>query len=447
MYNQNKRQTIKGISCVILALLMALTGFAALAEAGSDALPEGFALEQVVVLSRHNIRAPLSAPGSTVDNVTPHSWIQWSSNTSELTVRGGVMETNMGAWFRKWLESEGLFPENYRPDAGEVRFYANAKQRTIATAQYFSSGLLPVANAAIETHVEYDTMDPVFTPQLTFVNDAYRADVKAQIAQMMGAEDVAHVGQGLADAYALLADVIDLKDSPAYAEGTVQGFDTDDTELILELEAEPGMTGSLKLGCQVADALVLQYYEEPDDVKAGFGEAISEAQVREISTVKDTYCDILFTAPLVAVNVAHPLLQEIADELSAEGRRFTFLCGHDSNLASVLAALDCAPYETVGSVEPSIPIGSKLVFEKWRGADGALYARVRLIYAASRQLRNLTLFSDDDPPVCVPIRLEGLDADENGLYAYEDLTARLESAISAYDDLVESYGESLDAAA
>ena len=32
-------------------------------------------------------------------------------------------------------------------------------------------------------------------------------------------------------------------------------------------------------------------------------------------------------------------LQEILGELSAENRKFTFLCGHDSNLGSVLAAL------------------------------------------------------------------------------------------------------------
>ena len=32
-------------------------------------------------------------------------------------------------------------------------------------------------------------------------------------------------------------------------------------------------------------------------------------------------------------------LKEIRDELTEEGRKFTFLCGHDANIASVLAAL------------------------------------------------------------------------------------------------------------
>ena len=56
----------------------------------------------------------------------------------------------MGQFFRKWLVSEGLISENHLPAEGTMRFYANSMQRTIATTQYFSSGLLPVANVEIE---------------------------------------------------------------------------------------------------------------------------------------------------------------------------------------------------------------------------------------------------------------------------------------------------------
>ena len=82
---------------------------------------EGYQLEQVVILSRHNIRSPLSGSGSALGTITPHEWFAWSSNPSELSLRGGVLETEMGQYFRKWLEAEGLFPENYRPEDGKVR--------------------------------------------------------------------------------------------------------------------------------------------------------------------------------------------------------------------------------------------------------------------------------------------------------------------------------------
>ncbi|MCR5705071.1 MAG: histidine-type phosphatase [Eubacterium sp.] len=56
-----------------------------------------------------------------------------------------------------------MIPENYHPEDGAVRIYANSKQRTIATARYFTSGLLPTSKTEVETHMEFDVMDPVIT--------------------------------------------------------------------------------------------------------------------------------------------------------------------------------------------------------------------------------------------------------------------------------------------
>ena len=121
------------------------------------ATTDEYTLKKVVIMSRHNIRAPLSGGDSLLGKMTPHSWFPWTSNASELSLKGGILETMMGQYFKKWLESEGLIPENYHPAEGEVRFYANAKQRTQATARYFASGMLPTAPIEIEQHVEFDT--------------------------------------------------------------------------------------------------------------------------------------------------------------------------------------------------------------------------------------------------------------------------------------------------
>ena len=129
---------------------------------------EGYTLEQVVVLSRHNIRAPLSGKGSVLDTMTPHEWYEWSSAPSELSVRGGTLETEMGQYFRKWLEEEGLFPANYRPAEDAVRIYANSRQRTIATARFFAAGVHILS--ANDIHAAIENM-----PRLGFVADSLRA--------------------------------------------------------------------------------------------------------------------------------------------------------------------------------------------------------------------------------------------------------------------------------
>ena len=394
-------------------------------------VPEDYTLEEVVILSRHNIRAPLSTAGSAVDLATPHEWTEWSSNASELSLRGGTLETEMGQYFRKWLESEEFIPENWRPQGEEVRFYANAKQRTIATAEYFGGGFLPVGNISIETHQEYDKMDPVFTPQLTFVNEAYAKDAEKQMKESL---------TDLTDEYALLSDVIDYTESKGYQSGELTDFRSDDMEFVLKENAEPGTKGSLRQATSISDALVLQYYEEPDATKAAFGNDLTEEQWKDISEIKDAYVDMLYTTPLIAPNVAHPLLQEIQKELNHPGRKFTFLCGHDSNLASVLAALKAREYTLPGAIESDTPIGAKLVFEKYADNAGKEFARVRLVYQSTEQLRSMPLLTLDNPPMSVTLQFEDLDVNEDGLIPLDALEARFTESIRRYDELRQEYG-------
>ncbi|MBO7676203.1 MAG: histidine-type phosphatase [Erysipelotrichaceae bacterium] len=350
---------------------------------------DGYELEEVVVLSRHNIRAPLSTKGSVLDSATPHTWYEWSSGASELSLRGGMLETAMGQYFRKWLISEGLFEENYRPTADEVRFYSNSKQRTIATAQYFSSGFLPVANSEIDYRVEYDKMDPVFTPKLTFVSDKYIEDATRQMKAKL---------IDLNDEYSLLMDVLDFKDSDAYKNGEIKPFDEDVTEIVLPLDEEPNVKGALRNATSLADALVLQFYEESDEKAAAFGHDLEKEDWIAIARIKDVFSDVLYTTDLVSVNIAHPLLEEIDSELNNDDRLFSFLCGHDSNIASVLGALKVKDYELPEAIETRTPIGSKLLFEKWKKGNEE-FIRIRLAYDSYDQLSNISIHDLNIPPM------------------------------------------------
>ena len=397
---------------------------------------ERYTLSQVVVLSRHNIRSPLSGPESALGRITPHEWFAWSSAPSELSLRGGVLETMMGQFFRKWLVSHGLISENHLPVDGSIRFYANSMQRTIATAQYFSSGLFPVANIGIEHHYDVGTMDPVFTPRLTVVNDGYRKRALQQIADIYGNGTMEGIGQRVSENLELIEQVLDMRECVACQQGETCTFNPDDTVILLEQDQEPGMIGGLKLGCTASDALVLQYYEEQDDGKAAFGHLLTQSDWEKISAVKDWYIDVLVTAPLVAVNVAHPLLQEILAELKTEGRLFSFLCGHDSNIGSVLAAIGATDYRLPESIESKTPIGGKLVIEKWLGQDGREYAALNLCYQSVDQLRHLQLLSLQNPPMVYRVVLDGLEANEDGLYFLSDLEDRLMERIAQYDELI-----------
>ena len=392
--------------------------------------PEGFAdryaREEMVILSRHNIRSPLSGPGSVLSRITPHEWFDWSSAPGELSLRGGALEMEMGQFFREWLVGEGFFAKDGVPEAGSVRFYANSIQRTRATARAFAAGMFPMADIDVEQHTPLGTMDPVFNPQITKDSDACLSKASEELRGMGDPHGP------LKAQYALMEKVLDIKDSPAGRNDTTS-FAALPTAVSFLLNKEPGMDGGLRMACVASDALTLQYYEEPDDRKAAFGHKLTRQDWEAIAAIKDRYQDILFGLPTMAVNVAHPMLQELLSELREPGRRFTFLCGHDSNIGSVLAALRAEPYSAPGAIETKTPIGGKIVFGKYRGQDGRMYADLWLVYASADQLRGLAVLGPDCPPMSLPLRLSGLTPNADGLYLLSDLEARFTEAIDLYE--------------
>ncbi len=394
----------------------------------SDDFRAKYKLKEVVVMSRHNIRSPLSSGGAAYKRVTPHEWFQWSSPSSQLSLRGGVLETEMGQFFRQWVVSEGLLPDNYRPEGEEVLFYANSRQRTFATAKYFSAGFLPFANVEITHKYEEDKMDPVFTPKFTKMNDTYRQKVVSEIEALHGGPQAWM--QSMQPTLTLMEEVLDMEHSPAALSGDTLHFRFDDTQIKIEKDDEPRMTGGYTLANSVADALVLQCYES--ESMTAFGHELTTEQWRAICGVKVVYDGLLFTSHSAAVNLAYPLVSRIREELQRNDRKFLFLCGHDSNLASISAALRLVLPETENALELHTPIGSKLVFEKWN--DGTEdYVAINLVYQAVSQLQGRTLLTTDTPPMVKPITVQGLTANSDGLYRLADLDAHMAEAQAEYD--------------
>ena len=424
----------------LVGLLFAILPISTFAQKQrSQAFKEKYILKEAVILSRHNIRAPLSTKGSLLEKVTTHPWFEWTAGASELTTRGGALENQFGLYFRKWLVDAGLFKENANPTTNEVNVYANSMQRCIATANYFKTALFPVGDVKVNHRFVPSKMDPVFFPRLTKTSKSFKAQALKEIAAMGGKKGIVGINENLKEGYEITAKVLDLKDSPACKQDNLCAFDNYNTQIILEKGDEPRMKGSLKDANTCSDALILQYYEEPDAKKAAFGHNITLTDWTKIAKIKDVYGDVLFAAPTVAVNVAHPLLVYMYDELSDKDRKLSFLCGHDSNIASVTAALEVEPYDLPNSIEKKTPIGCKLVFEKFEGKDGQMYCDINLTYQSTDQLRNIAMLGLNNPPQIFPISLKGLQKNADGLYLLNDVKARFMKAIRAYDKIEDEF--------
>ena len=63
------------------------------------------------------------------------------------------------------------------------------------------------------------------------------------------------------------------------------------------------------------------------------------------------------------------------------------------------------------------------MFEKW--SDGSEdYVAINMVFASVQQLQGRTLLSTDVPPMVLPVTVEGLTANSDGLYRFADLDAR-----------------------
>ena len=431
-----------GTLAVSLWVIMG-TAFAAATVGGRDAdFHSRYQLQKMMVLSRHNLRSPLSGGDSDLGKVTPHRWFSWTSAPSELSLKGEQLETIMGQYFRRWLTAEGLITENYLPKEGEMWFYANSKQRTIATARHFSASMLPMADVTVEHKYAPESSDRMFSPRFFFMNDAYQTKILAEISQVYKEKDME---KKFSAAFKPLEKVLDFKESPIAKKKGWEHFSAEDSKIRLKKDKQPSIKGSLELAHSAAEALTLQYYEETDNKKAGFGHKLTAKEWEQIGSIKDMYYEMLFSPSSVNVNVAHPLLQLMQEELSQEGRKFTFLCGHDTNLVTILAALGVEDYSLPQAIERKTPIGAKFVIGKWTSKDGREYASLDLIYQSVDQLRNRTTLTLDNPPMIYHLKLKDLRETGDGLYLWTDLQQRFQRALEAYEELQRETGAANEA--
>ena len=387
-----------------------------------------YQLEKVLIMSRHNIRSPL-ADGK----ITPHEWFKWTSRHGELSVKGGLLETNMGQFFRKYLEAKEMIEENWIPEGEEVYFFSNSMQRTIATANFFATGMLPVSGINVEYDGEYGSVNPIFCPIIKEHKPEFEQVVRSEIDSICGEKGFAGVGNKLQNAYKLLEKVLDFNKSEYAKENDIKHIPLDDNTLEFEVGKELGdtMKGGLKLANSAVDAFKLQIYEETKISKALFGHKLSEKQIKEICSIGDMYQEVCEGTRTIATHVMADMMGLMKDELENQDREFTFFCGHDSTITSLVSALDIKEYELPGAISCKSPIGVKLMFEEYsKENDDTKYIKPIMVYNTTSQLRSCEITSLDNPPMFYNLEFNGLTKNADGYYKHSDVISRFDEAIA-----------------
>jgi len=384
------------------SLLLALSLVATVATA-APAPMDGDQLKQVVLLSRHNLRAPVVASGA-LANATPEAWPRWEVAPGELTTKGGVLEVYMGRYIAQWLRQAQLLPVSGCPQEDDFHAYANSLQRTQATAQFFVAGAFPGCHVSVEQRMPLGLMDPLFDPVIHNGDTTFRTRALESMQRALAAAD-------LAPALSVVEEITRYPQSAACKGHSDCHLALADTTFSTEPGKEPRASGSLALASGLVDALLMEHYQGSDIPREGWGRLTTEAQWQALAQIRNRYQDILFGTPEVARDVAAPLLTRVNalfDDPASP--KVTLLVGHDSNIGSVLAALGISDYSLPGQYEKT-PIGGLLQFERWRDRhSGVERIRLAYVYPTTAQLRDALPLANAQPPGRVVLRVPGCAA-------------------------------------
>ena len=422
-------------------LLTALAAACAAAQAENTTLaPEGYTLEKVTILSRHGIRAPLVGYGSALAEATPHTWTPWKTEGGHLTPRGGELETRLAHYMDEWFDAVGLIKKDSCPTTDQLLVYANSLPRTIDTGKNFVKGAFPDCDITVHNLEEVGKMDNTFNPIVRSpVDDAFVAKAEKSIDDMLGEGGFAKLNERLAKNYQILETVLDYDHSATCEKEKQCDLEKMPNSLTFAQNKEPGTKGPLRNGTGAADSFILQYYEGYPANEVAWGKIETPEQWQAIVDLKNIYTDVLFTAPVLAKEAASPLLAFIQNSFADHGyqhplikdaqkAKVTLLVGHDSNVASLLALLQTAPYQLPEQYEKT-PISGKVLFEQWRDKDGKALLKIEYIYQTTQQLREDSELSLKKPPQHVTLKLEGCPTDANGFCPMDDFNRIADAAL------------------
>ncbi|HCT28406.1 MAG TPA: bifunctional glucose-1-phosphatase/inositol phosphatase [Stenotrophomonas sp.] len=389
---------IRSLRSLLLVLALGVSTATAVAAPVADEQ-----LEQVILLSRHNLRAPVVASGA-LANATPETWPRWDVAPGELTTKGGVLEVYMGRYLGQWLRQAQLLPPAGCPQPADFHAHANSLQRTQATAQFFIAGAFPGCPVAIEQRMPLGTMDPLFNPVIHREDVAFRKRAQSAMQQAL-------VHSELLPSLSVVEAITHYPQSATCNGRSDCHLTLADTTFSAEPGKEPRASGSLALANGVVDALLMEHYQANGRQREGWGRLNGEAQWQALAQIRNRYQDILFGIPEVARDVAAPLLARVDALLNDPASpKVTLLVGHDSNIGSVLPALGITDYTLPGQYEKT-PIGGLLQFERWRDRrSGGERIRLAYVYPTTAQLRDAQPLTEAQPPGRVALRVPGCAA-------------------------------------
>lgn len=385
--------------------------------------PVDLELTQVLIVSRHGLRAPLTDSSNLLINATPYKWPHWDTDAGLLTTKGGALEVFMGSYFKQWFVETGLVTKNSCAD-NSLFAYTNTMPRTIATGQFFMDGAFPGCRINIKTQRNSQDKDPLFYQSVKDESTSFVAENTKAILEFIN-------NSSLEPSYKKLEQLIDYKNSADCKEWKKCQFSSETNVVNLDFGKEPSIEGPLNKSFLIVDAFILQDYEGFPEKDVAWGKIQNEKEWKLLAKLRNTYIEAAYLQPAVAANIISPLISKIQEllpgKMNDSDNKINVIVGHDTTIGPLIAAMGVNNYELPGQYEKT-PIGGKLVFQRWTDKNTKKdYLKTEYVYQTAEQMRNMTQISMQTPPKRINLSFNGCTVDTNGFCSWDDFRKVLKS--------------------
>ncbi|XP_052738804.1 uncharacterized protein LOC112047601 [Bicyclus anynana] len=395
MYNRPLLNTILFILiCVILQVIV----FSFIVY--TSAKPS-LKLEQVVILSRHNVRTPLS---KNLARMTQQRWPHWNEKPGFLTEKGFLLESYMGKFFAAWLKEEGLLPKQC-PSEEDFYVYSNGMERTLQSTHAFLKGSFPNCNITVH-HADINKPDPIFTPMIHNSTEVFKKIALKEMENILN-------DQNFNKSYRAMEDILNYNESDCCLIDNDCYLEADKMNIDLVVGMKPKVTGPMKICNEAIDAFLMAYYNGFPLNEVAWGK-LNDKKWSTILEITAGYHNLTFCAKHIARDIAQPLIKYLTNIFLNKNTKVTLLMGHDANINVLLTEMLFKPY-VLDYNFISTPVGGKIVFQKWLDEKLNEYVlKIEYVYQSNDQLRDGTTLSIDCPPQFKILELQHCRTDYRG---------------------------------
>ena len=400
--------------------LLPVLGAVAPAAAQVPPIPPGWQMERVILLARHDVRAPDQSPEE-LARFAASPWPAWPVPAGDVTPRGIELGRQMGQFYRLTYGGRGLIQADDCPAPGIVVIWVDLDKRTEYAALSTQGGpYVRCINPILKHQTDLSKPDPLFHPSPSTTCPMDAAANRDAILARIGGDFSSVLREYAPQLSKLQATLCPPGASPG---GKACGLAVEAPAIVPDPRGGVMMKGPIAIGSMAAELFLTESAEGLPADQVAWGRLAGDAEILDVMKVHRLHGDLIEKTRQIARQKGSNMLAQIVAALQdghnfpgapdiTQPVRFGMLIGHDTNILNVAGLLNLG-WKLAGFQENTAPPGSALAFELLKEVrTGQQFVRLAYFAQTPEQMRQATRLDLNHLPDMVAVPLAACGGQE-----------------------------------